>query len=209
MTMKSAISLARVRASLSRAASSASASGRDDFVRSTTSKDGMGKRVARARREGRAIFDVVSEGALAAVQIDDRHGTPHAHERNRDVHRGGGLAGAALFVAENDDMGTAPACARARPLGFPISIPRLLPRSRRLLRIACCHCILSEKPQPSSKVNSAALPPAAALFSVKVRSNAKARKVMGAARLWSGAGEALAAEGLAPRPLPRSGLRLT
>ena len=55
-------------------------------------------------RAGLAIFNVVSEGLLPAVEIDGRDTLSGLEKRHRNMHRGGGFARSALLVAEHDHM---------------------------------------------------------------------------------------------------------
>jgi chromosome partitioning protein len=50
----------------------------------------------------RAVGEVLD--ALARIEVDRRDPRPAIGERNRDVHRRGRLAGAALLVGEDDAM---------------------------------------------------------------------------------------------------------
>ena len=51
-----------------------------------------------------AVLDIAGEGALAAVGVDGGDALTGLEEGHRDMHGGGGLAGAALLVAEDDDV---------------------------------------------------------------------------------------------------------
>jgi hypothetical protein len=52
----------------------------------------------------RAVVEIASQSALARVEIDRGDLAPRRGERDGAVDGGGGLAGAALFVGENDEM---------------------------------------------------------------------------------------------------------
>ena len=65
---------------------------------------GTFERDAGARRPVAAVLDVMREGLLARVEIDGGDALPGLEQRDRDVHRGGRFARAALLVAEHDDM---------------------------------------------------------------------------------------------------------
>ena len=51
-----------------------------------------------------AVFEIARERALAVVEVDRRHPRPAIGQRDRDVHRGRRLAGAALLVGEDDPV---------------------------------------------------------------------------------------------------------
>jgi hypothetical protein len=57
-----------------------------------------------AARPGGAVVDVAGEALLAAVEVDGGDALAGLQERNCDVQGGGRFAGAALFIAEHDDM---------------------------------------------------------------------------------------------------------
>ena len=90
----------------------------------------------RAVGEGRAVFQLSRQRALAAVEIDGGDRLAQPRQRHGDMHRGGGLARSALFVPEDDDM-------RSHPGAILYQIP-------------------SEPPPASND----ALPPAAVVFTV-------------------------------------------
>ncbi len=52
----------------------------------------------------RAVVEIAAERALAGVEVE--RGDPPAGrgQRDRAVHRGGRLAGAAFLIGENDEM---------------------------------------------------------------------------------------------------------
>lgn len=56
-----------------------------------------------------AVVEVAGQGALAAVQVDGSDPTPLLQQRGDHMHRRGGLARAALFIAQDDDMCPSPA----------------------------------------------------------------------------------------------------
>ena len=51
-----------------------------------------------------AVLDVMREGLLPAVEVDGCDALTGLEQRHRDMHRGGGLARAALLVAEHNHM---------------------------------------------------------------------------------------------------------
>src|SRR6185503_5348373 len=52
----------------------------------------------------RAVFDVADQRALADVEIEGASSAAHAHKRYDQMHRHRGFAGAALLVADDDNM---------------------------------------------------------------------------------------------------------
>ncbi len=62
---------------------------------------------AAAGGEGLAGGEVAGQGGLAGVQIDGPDAVAVAQQADDEVHRRGGFAGAALLVAEGDDIGAA------------------------------------------------------------------------------------------------------
>ena len=59
---------------------------------------------ARVLGPGAAVLDVMGEAFLPRVEIDGGDALAGLQQRDRDMHRGGRFAGAALLVAEHDDM---------------------------------------------------------------------------------------------------------
>ena len=59
----------------------------------------------RPLRPGAPVADVMGEAALARVEVDGGDALASLHQRDRDMHRGGRFARAALLVAEHDHMG--------------------------------------------------------------------------------------------------------
>ena len=62
------------------------------------------ERDAGAFGPGAAVFDVMREAFLAAVEIDGRDALAGLEQRNRDVQSGGGFTRPAFFVAENNHV---------------------------------------------------------------------------------------------------------
>ena len=58
----------------------------------------------RARGPVAAVLDVMRETFLARVEIDGGDALAGFEQRDRDVQRGGRFSGAALFIAEHDDV---------------------------------------------------------------------------------------------------------
>ena len=67
---------------------------------------GAGQRDAAPFHRLCAVLEIAVHGALACVEIDRRHPRALVGERDCDVDRRGRLAGAALFVGEDDAVGT-------------------------------------------------------------------------------------------------------
>ncbi len=63
---------------------------------------GHWQRRARVADPARAVFDIAGERTLADVEIHDPDGHAHAQKADAQVHRDGGLARPALFVADNN-----------------------------------------------------------------------------------------------------------
>ena len=59
---------------------------------------------AGAARPGGTVADVAGKALLAAVEVDGGDALAGLQQRDSDVQGGGGLARAALLVAEHDDM---------------------------------------------------------------------------------------------------------
>ena len=59
---------------------------------------------ARALAPGAAVFDVMRETFLPAVEIDGRDALAGLEQRDRDVQRGGGFTRPAFLVAENNHV---------------------------------------------------------------------------------------------------------
>src|SRR5262249_48663653 len=57
-----------------------------------------------ARGPGAAVFDVMSEGFLPAVEVDGGNALAGLEQRHRDMQRCCRLARATLFIAEHDHV---------------------------------------------------------------------------------------------------------
>jgi hypothetical protein len=84
---------------------------------------------------GTAVFEKTGESALARIEVDGRHSKPGFKKRDRDMDRQGRFAGAAFFIADNDDMRRAQVWRlekrglglRCHEFGLALIIPDLVP----------------------------------------------------------------------------------
>ena len=79
-----------------------SASSSSTVSPSNTSKRAPGSSIAAAALGLGAVLEIAVQRALARIEVDRRDLRALIGQRDRDVHRGGRLAGAALLVGEDD-----------------------------------------------------------------------------------------------------------